>query len=720
VNQSTANNRNRRIQDFQANRGALAARKVPALSRTDHACRKSRLPRAADDLEFRVLQRTADLEQTVDILQTEISYRQEAERALRESEERYRTLFEAAPVGIGISNSRGQILACNRRLCVMVGWTPAEARAISASALYANPAQHRRLQKALRRHGKVEQAEVLVRRKDGALLDCLVHLEPIRLGPEAVLMTIVQDITRQKQATRHLLGVATLLKLFAARSSKKDCLNSVVRLLRDWCDCSAAGIRLLDQHSRLHYAAQSGFSDNFLRQESALSLRRLDCACPRVLQRRFEARDERCRTAEGSLFCNETDRLVGPEARKLVRCASRACLNAGYRSVAQTAISYRRRILGTIQLADQRAGRFPPETIHFVESIAPLIAEALRRFQIEAALRESESRFRSMFERHNAVMLLLLPESGALVDANPAATAFYGCSRERLRTMRLADLVVPLGSSPAGYQPEGPAHPFVSTHRLANGELRAVEVHSSPIAMQGARLLFCIIHDITERKLLEKQVLEVSEQERQRVGHDLHDSLAGQLAGVALIGKTLAQRLQTLALPETALAHELVQAVNESIRQTRAIARGLCPVQLGAGGLSAALGELAAEVQHKSRVRCLFEQVGKGVFEDLFAATHLFQIAREGVSNALRHGEAGRITIRLTQSARQGRLEIRDDGNGLPPRFADGNGLGLRTMKYRAATIGGQLQIRSDGHGTLVQCWFPTSRPIQSRTKDTG
>jgi PAS domain S-box-containing protein len=671
---------------------------------------QAELQRGRDELEFRVQQRTAELKQSVKVLETEIEYRKQAEQALRESEQRYRTLFETAPVGIGISNSEGQVLAFNRRLCAMAGMTPEEAKTAPAASFYADPAQRHRHLEQLQRFGKVDDAETLFRTKDGSLLMCLVHMEEIRVGPDKLLMTIVQDLTRQKQTERRLEGVAALLKLFATRPSREEYLEAVVRLLRDWCGCRSVGVRLLDHQGCIRYAAQTGFNRRFLQQESTLSMSRRDCACIRVLQGDLQPQDERCRSADGSFFCNSTNRLLGQAESSGVKCASLACVSAGYESIAHAAIRYGNELLGTIHLADRRAGKFPAETVEFIESVAPLVGEAIHRFEIEEALRESEARFRSMFERHNAAMLLLEPDSGALVDANPAAATFYGHSREYLRTMNIADLNTLPRQAVDAYRRRalgGHQAPFVVPHRLARGEIRTVEVYSSPIAVQGRKLLFSIIHDITERQLLEKQVLEISERERQRVGQDLHDSLGGKLTGAALIGKALAQRLVTLWLPEAALAEELVRVVNESISDTRSIARGLCPVELSVGGLTGGLAELAAGTRRRTGILCRFHHDGRAKVEDTYVALQLFQIAREAVTNAVRHAHPRRVTIRLGGTVRGIRLEVRDDGTGLPSDRPVTQGLGLGTMKYRAGAIGGHLAIESPSRGTVVTVTLP-------------
>ncbi len=386
-------------------------------------------------------------------------------------------------------------------------------------------------------------------------------------------------------------------------------------------------------------------------------------------------------------------------------------MQAGYDSLAHAPIRYHGRLLGTIHLADPRADRFPPDTIAFIESVAPLIGEALHRFQVEESLAESEQRFRSMFERHAAAMLLVEPETGAIEDANPAAAAFYGYARERLQGMKIEELnTLPPRVVAAERERalRGEQSSFVFPHRLASGEIRTVEVHSSPVQVKGRPLLFSIIHDVTERKLLEKQILDIGETERQRIGRDLHDSLGGMLTGAALLSKALAHRLAGKATAEASVAEEVVRCINDSIGQARAISRGLFPVELSAGGLVAALREFAAETTKRSGIACRLHADKRLLIRDASVALHLFRIVQEAVNNAIRHGEARHITIHLVRTGGQILLEIRDDGKGLPAREPAGKGLGLRTMKYRAGIIGAQFAVESaNGHGTVVSCLLP-------------
>jgi PAS domain S-box-containing protein len=603
----------------------------------------------------------------------------------------------------------------------MAGMSLAEVRSLPAVAFYALPGQRRQLLAQVRKHGKAEQVEALFKRKDGSTFLGLVHMEQLRLGNEKVLMTIVEDITKQKQNERRVEGVRELLELFATKISRKEYVDGVVELLRHWCGCRCAGIRLLDGHKCLPYTAWAGYSRRFLKEESRLCLGQQDCICIRIFDGKQRARDREFVSHKGSFFCNSSSQYAARLGASPAHCATLPCLQARYESLAHAPIKYQGRLFGTIHLADPREGRFPAETIEFIESAAPLVGEAIHRFQVEESLRESEYRFRSMFESNEGIMLLVEPDEGAIEDANPAAAVFYGYPRERLQAMRVEDLnALPPQQVKTQRQRalRGDQSYFVFPHRLAGGEVRTVEVHSSPIHLNGRLLLFSIIHDITERKLLENQILDISEQERRRLGQDLHDSLGGQLTGVALMGKALAHKLAAKGLPEAAAAEEVVRCINDSIGQTRAIARGLCPVELSAAGLLSALREFAAETERRFHISCRFRADTGIHIRNESVASHLFRIVQEAVHNAIRHGAARTIAISLARVGNQIALEVRDDGTGLPSALPASKGLGLRTMKYRADNIGGEFTVMpGEGRGTVVSCLLPIENGSDKRAR---
>ena len=220
--------------------------------------------------------------------------------------------------------------------------------------------------------------------------------------------------------------------------------------------------------------------------------------------------------------------------------------------------------------------------------------------------------------------------------------------------------------------------------------------------------------DITERKRLEKTILEISAREQRRIGQDLHDGLGQHLTGIAFMSKVQEQKLVEKGLPEAAGdAAKIVNLVNEAINKTRELARGLLPVVSDAHGLMSALQQWAGEVEDLFAVSCRFHCFTPVLIHDDAVATHLYYIAREAVNNAIKHGHAQHIVIRLAAVEQQGALTIQDDGYGIGNTTPGTKGMGLHLMNYRARMVGGTLEVQSATiAGTMVTCLFPVaSRP---------
>jgi len=223
--------------------------------------------------------------------------------------------------------------------------------------------------------------------------------------------------------------------------------------------------------------------------------------------------------------------------------------------------------------------------------------------------------------------------------------------------------------------------------------------------------------DITERKHLEKAILEVSGREQRRIGQDLHDGLGQHLTGIAFMSKVQEQKLLEKRLPEAGDAGKIVQLVNEAINKTRELARGLLQVVSDAQWLMSALQQWAGEVEDLFGISCRFECFAPVLIHDDTVATHLYYVAREAVNNAIKHGHANHIVIRLAADDQQGALTITDDGSGIIDNPANNRGMGRHLMNYRARVIGGALEIeRAATGGTVVMCLFP----IQDQTTKSG
>jgi PAS domain S-box-containing protein len=214
--------------------------------------------------------------------------------------------------------------------------------------------------------------------------------------------------------------------------------------------------------------------------------------------------------------------------------------------------------------------------------------------------------------------------------------------------------------------------------------------------------------DITERKVLEEAILEISAREQRRIGQDLHDGLGQHLTGIAFMSKVLEEKLSDKSLPEAVEAAQIVKMLNQAIDNTRQLARGLHPVAAEPLGLVAALKNWASEVEGLFHIGCSFQCEKPLPILDVNLATHLYRIAQEAVNNAMRHGKSRNIVIGLSGKNGAGTLTIQDDGEGFSEKQTGQPGVGLSIMNYRADMVGGSLKIQpNEGRGVTVICMFP-------------
>ena len=233
------------------------------------------------------------------------------------------------------------------------------------------------------------------------------------------------------------------------------------------------------------------------------------------------------------------------------------------------------------------------------------------------------------------------------------------------------------------------------------------------------RPLHVAIRKPPKRVLLEREIVEITRREKERIGRELHDGLCQSLAGIAALSSTLSRDLAANADPAaSATAGEIARLLNEAIGQARDLARGLGAVGLDAAGLAEALQTLAGNVRHLFHVSCTL--TCDRLFPSLSgeAESHLYRIAQEAVHNAIVHGRAEHIDIGLTCADGKGVLTVRDNGTGLPDGVGSSHGIGLRTMDYRAHEIHGCLKVcRQSPRGTVVTCVFRLPKDCDSRER---
>ena len=337
------------------------------------------------------------------------------------------------------------------------------------------------------------------------------------------------------------------------------------------------------------------------------------------------------------------------------------------------------------------------------------------RRQARTALRDSEERLRAILD--TAVEgIITIDERGIIESVNPAAEKIFGYTAAEVVGKNVSLLMPP---------PFREAHDGYLGNYLRTGQAKIIgigrevvgrrkdgsdfpmDLSVSEVRLADRRLFTGFVRDITERKRLEREILEISHREQLRIGQDLHDGLSQQLTGIELMCEVLEQKLASKAKAEADRAGEIARHVREAITHTRNLARGLSPVQLDANGLMSALQELAVNVEKMFRIECQFQCEEPILVQNNEAATHLYRIAQEAINNAIKHGKAKRIIITFQPMGDKHGLLVTNDGVAFPNDVRPSRGMGLRIMNYRAGEIGADLQIRSDRkNGTTVMCLF--------------
>ncbi|MDZ4816384.1 MAG: sensor histidine kinase [Verrucomicrobiota bacterium] len=205
----------------------------------------------------------------------------------------------------------------------------------------------------------------------------------------------------------------------------------------------------------------------------------------------------------------------------------------------------------------------------------------------------------------------------------------------------------------------------------------------------------------------EQKLVESSVREQQRIGQDLHDDLGQHLAGVRFMVKVLMNDLTIKQIPESKDAGSILELLDQALQKTRSLAKGLCPIEVERNGLGAALEELAQQTSERLKVSVIYEEQMDAHAIDKYQGTELYRIAQEALNNAIRHGKANNIIIRLLMEDTQGKLVIENDGAPITDSKLT-KGMGIYSMQYRARVLKGTLSIKSESsEKTVVICRFP-------------
>ena len=346
------------------------------------------------------------------------------------------------------------------------------------------------------------------------------------------------------------------------------------------------------------------------------------------------------------------------------------------------------------------------------------------RYLAERALKLSGERLSTLLKTANDAVVTI-DENGILQSFNEAAETMFGYSANEAIGQTVSILIplpyrIDIHKILTRYRETGIRRMIGSSREVSglrkDGSIFPVEVSVSEV--DHLKIYMGLMRDLTSRKQLEREIVEIASLEQQRIGQELHDSIGQQLTGTIMLCQVLLESARAIQPLETepipiknakgcqqvlSLAQRLQSYVEEALQNIRDICRVLSPVPITADGLKVALEQLAAKTSSQTHVDCTFDCPKPVFLSDNLTATHLFNIAQGALSNALRHAQASHIQIRIEQADHQLLLAIRDDGIGLPPSNVPG--MGMRIMQNRAQIIGGTLMIRSvQPTGTEVTC----------------
>lgn len=371
-------------------------------------------------------------------------------------------------------------------------------------------------------------------------------------------------------------------------------------------------------------------------------------------------------------------------------------------------LRYHRKQDGTIFPVEISASTF---TLKGRRMACGIIRDITARKQAEEALRRREQELADLFAE-SPMGLLWVGLDGRILRVNQAELELVGRTGEEIFGRHVSELHVDAKAAVEVLNRVArrqTVREYRARLHRKDGTPREVLIDANGL-WERDRLVHSrwFTRDITQRVELEREILAISEREQRRLGHDLHDDLCQQLAGVEFLSQRLAKDLAAGAAGGAAQAREIAQMVQGAMTQTRELARGLSPVRLEAEGLADALRELAAGTKKVFRCDCHFRCTPPVLLPNHTEAIHLYRIAQEAVNNALKHGKARRIDISLTAENHSISLAVNDNGIGLPSKLPKRKGMGLRIMRYRAEVIGGTLVVEPvPGGGTHVLCTAP-------------
>lgn len=352
-----------------------------------------------------------------------------------------------------------------------------------------------------------------------------------------------------------------------------------------------------------------------------------------------------------------------------------------------------------------------------------------------AQQKKAESRLQESKALANAILettvegVITINARGLVLSFNEAAEEMFGYKEEELLGRNIKVLMP---------EPHKENHDNYINNYLRTGEKKIIgtgrevrgkrkdgttfpmDLSVSEVNRGDQKIFAGLIKDLTEKRGLEREIIQISEEEKRRIGQDLHDGLGQMLTGIGLMSQNLAQKMEANGIPGSSELKEITEMIREADNYARTLSHSLTPVEVESGSLTVSLDQLCRRAQKLFDIECKFECKGDTNLDNQTAAIHLYRIVQEAISNAVKHGKANTIRVSLENRDDKIRLIVEDNGIGFANTAEKGSndGLGVHTMRYRAHMSGGDLQIGESSEGnTQIECLIPESDKLKKTNK---
>ena len=596
-------------------------------------------------------------------INSDITERKRAEEELKAKSLYARSLIEVSLDPLVTISADGKITDVNKATEIVTGASRHDLIGSDFSDYFTDPEKAREGYQKVFSEGIVRDYPLAIRHQSGQITEVLYHATVFKddHGEIQGIFAAARDVTEHNTIERRTYATHMLLNFFSKMSSLKEYLGAVVDLLKDWSRCRCVGIRVLDEQGYIPYESYIGFGEEFWKSENWLSLDRDQCACIRVFKGKPDLQDSPLMTPVGSFFCDNAPDFMSKLSEEEKLRFREVCVQTGFNSLAIIPIYYRNEIIGAIHLADEKEGMVPTKTISFIESMTPLMGEALKRFNLESEVKRN-------YETQNMINSLLrlsledvpleefLEGTLDLLISNPwFSSELGGCiflieeEKPSLLVMKahhgLPDRMiqlcrqVPFGHCLCGeaaltkkirFSDCSAAHqetdwveidhhahyhvPILSGQRLLGiinlylkGGHRPNQEKENFLSAIASTLAGIILRRQDEKalqdsgnrlKVLSSQLLTVQENERRHIAREIHDSIGQSLSAIKFTVENIIQQTPKGSIKKkTEQLRSLIPLIQQSVEESRRIQMDLRPSILDDLGILATISWSCREFQ---------------------------------------------------------------------------------------------------------------------------